>query len=140
MESFSKTQLAFFRAADSVRVLSNHPSAQLGCVIVDKHRIISSGYNSITKCSPIQRDIDIKRFGNPDMHKGPVHAETHCLLPRIKQNYDLSRADLYIVRRHKNGKLAMSHPCPGCMSLLRANGVRNIYFSTEGGYSKEKVE
>lgn len=135
----TKTQQSFFRAADVVSSLSDHKQTHLGCILVDKHRIISSGYNSSTRCSPLQKQIDVARFGDPDKHKGPVHAETACLLPLIRQGYDMTRSDLYIVRRHKNGSLALSRPCPGCMSLLRANGVRRVFYSIEGGYSMERV-
>ena len=136
----TKTQQSFFRAADAVASLSDHSFAKLGCVLVDKHRIISSGHNSSTRCSPLQKQIDVARFGDPDKHKGPVHAETSCLLPLIRQGYDMSRSDLYIVRRHKDGSLALSRPCPGCMSLLRANGVRRVFFSIEDGYAVEKID
>ena len=135
----TKTQQSFFRAADAVSALSNHKQTHLGCILVDKHRIISSGYNSSTRCSPLQKQIDVARFGDPDKHKGPVHAETACLLPLIRQGYDMTRSDLYIIRRHKNGSLALSRPCPGCMSLLRANGVRRVFFSVEDGYSVERL-
>ena len=135
----TKTQQSFFKAADAVLSLSDHSFAKLGCVLVDKHRIVSSGHNSSTRCSPLQKKMDVSRFGNPDQHKGPVHAETSCLLPLIRQGYDMTRSDLYIVRRHKNGSLALSRPCPGCMSLLRANGVRRVFFSVENGYSMEKI-
>ena len=42
-------------------------------------------------------------------------------------------------RRHRNGSLALSRPCPGCMSLLRANGVRRVFFSVEGGYAVDRL-
>ena len=135
----SHAQRGFFRAADAVSSLSNHNQSKLGCVLVDKHRIISSGHNSSTRCSPLQKKMDVSRFGSPDQHKGPVHAETACLLPLIRQGYDMSRSDLYIIRRHRNGSLALSRPCPGCMSLLRANGVRRVFFSVEGGYAVERI-
>ena len=135
----TKTQQSFFRAADAVSTLSDHKQTHLGCILVDKHRIISSGYNSSTRCSPLQKQIDVARFGDPDKHKGPVHAETSCLLPLIRQGYDMTRSDLYIVRRHRNGSLALSRPCPGCMSLLRANSVRRVFFSVEGGFSEERI-
>ena len=135
----TKTQQSFFRAADAVASLSNHNQSKLGCVLVDKHRIISSGHNSSTRCSPLQKQMDTARFGFPDQHKGPVHAETACLLPLIRQGYDMSRSDLYIIRRHRNGSLALSRPCPGCMSLLRANGVRRVFFSVEDGYATERI-
>lgn len=135
----TKKQQSFFRVADAVASLSDHKQTKLGCVLVDKHRIISSGYNSSTRCSPLQKQMDTARFGFPDQHKGLVHAETACLLPLIRQGYDMSRSDLYIVRRHRNGSLALSRPCPGCMSLLRANSVRRVFFSVEGGFSEERI-
>ena len=135
----TKTQQSFFRAADAVASLSNHNQSKLGCVLVDKHRIVSSGHNSSTRCSPLQKQMDTARFGFPDQHRGPVHAETACLLPLIRQGYDMSRSDLYIIRRHRNGSLALSRPCPGCMSLLRANGVRRVFFSVEDGYATERI-
>ena len=135
----SRVQRGFFRVADAVASLSDHKQTKLGCVLVDKHRIVSSGHNSSTRCSPLQKQIDVARFGNPDKHRGPVHAETACLLPLIRQGYDMSRSDLYIVRRHKDGSLALSRPCPGCMSLLRANGVRRVFFSVEGSYAVERI-
>ena len=135
----TKKQQSFFRVADAVASLSDHKQTKLGCVLVDKHRIVSSGHNSSTRCSPLQKQMDTVRFGFPDQHKGLVHAETACLLPLIRQGYDMSRSDLYIVRRHRNGSLALSRPCPGCMSLLRASGVRRVFFSVEGGFSEERI-
>ena len=135
----TKKQQSFFRVADAVASLSDHKQTKLGCVLVDKHRIISSGHNSSTRCSPLQKQMDTARFGFPDQHKGLVHAETACLLPLIRHGYDMSRSDLYIIRRHRNGSLALSKPCPGCMSLLRANGVRRVFFSVEGGFSEERI-
>lgn len=135
----SRAQRGFFRAADAVASLSDHNQTKLGCVLVNKHRIVSSGHNSSTRCSPLQKQMDISRFGFPDKHRGPVHAETACLLPLIKQRADLSRSELYIVRRHKDGSLALSRPCSGCMSLLRAVGIRRVFFTVEGGYAVEDI-
>ena len=86
----TKTQQSFFRAAEAVASLSDHNQAKLGCVLVDKHRIVSSGHNSSTRCSPLQKKMDVSRFGFPDQHKGPIHAETACLLPLIRQGYDMT--------------------------------------------------
>ena len=114
----TKKQQSFLRVTDAVASLSDHKQTKLGCVLVDKHRIVSSGHNSSTRCSPLQKKMDVSRFGSPDQHKGLVHAETACLLPLIHQGYDMSRSDLYIIRRHRNGSLALSRPCPGCISLV----------------------
>lgn len=135
----SRVQKGFFRAADAVASLSDHNQTKLGCVLVDKHRIVSSGHNSSTRCSPLQKQMDTARFGPSDKHKGPVHAETDCLLPLIRQDIDISGSDIYLSRRHRDGSLALSRPCPGCMSLLRAVGVKRAYFSVEGGYAMERI-
>lgn len=134
----TKKQMSYFKSADAMSEQSNHPRAKLGCVVVNKHRIVSSGCNSITKCSPIQRNMDIKRFGGE--HRGVVHAETDCLLPLIKQGYDLSGAEVYVHRRHKNGSLACARPCSGCMSLLTACGVKRVFYTVENGYATESIK
>lgn len=135
----SRAQRALFQAADAVASLSDHRQAKLGCILVSGHRILSSGHNSSTRCSSFQKQMDTARFGFPDQHKGTVHAETACLLPFIRQGIDVSGSDIYLSRRHRDGSLALSRPCPGCMSLLRAVGVKRAYFSVEGGYAMERI-
>ena len=135
----TKKQQSFFRVADVVASLSDHKQTKLGCVLVDKHRIVSSGHNSSTRCSPLQKQMDTARFGNPDKHRGPVHAETACLLPLIRQRADLASCTAYLYRSHKDGSLAISRPCSGCMSLLRAAGIRRVFFTVEGGYAVEDI-
>lgn len=131
----SKKDMTMFNVAKEMSNLSDHPQHHLGCVVVDKHRIISSGYNS-SKTHPIQKTIDDRRFGCDCA--GKVHAETSALIPLIKQGYDLSNASIYIYREHKNGKLAMSKPCPGCMSLINLVGIKKIFYTIENGFAKEK--
>lgn len=46
--SLSKRERAYFNSAKSIAELSDH-RCKLGCVVVDGHRIISSGHNSKTK-------------------------------------------------------------------------------------------
>ena len=53
----SKTDRAFFNSARAVSKLSDH-HYKLGCVVVDRHRIISSGFNSKTKCHRVQAVLD----------------------------------------------------------------------------------
>ena len=78
MSELSKTARSCFKAAQSVSMLSDH-RYKIGCVIVDKHRIISSGHNSNTKCHPIQAALDTKHF--ECFCTGKLHAETSALLP-----------------------------------------------------------
>ncbi len=133
----TRRQRSFFESAKAVSLLSDHPQFHLGCVIVEGSRIISSGCNSITRCSPIQKKLDHNRFGGE--HRGVCHAETAALLPLIRQRADFASCTAYLYRSHKDGSLAISRPCSGCMSLLRAVGIRRVFFTVEGGYAVEDI-
>lgn len=133
----SRHELTFFNIAKDISTFSDHRS-KLGCVVVDKHRIISSGHNSQTKCHRVQADIDKKYFGL-DNCKGPVHAEVSALIPLIKRKQDLTGSTLYIYRQTDNGKIAMARPCARCMSLIKACGIKKIKYTTVDGYAFEKL-
>ena len=133
----TKTEKSFFKAAKAMSELSDHQQHKHGAVVVDKHRVISSGYNSLTKCNSLQAKIDEKRFGVPC--RGCVHAEVSALLPLIKNGVDLRRASIFVYREHKDHSLAMSRPCPGCMGLIKSLGLKKIYYTVENGYAEEIV-
>lgn len=135
--ALSRKERIFFNTAKEIANLSDH-HFHLGCVIVDHHRIISSGHNSNSKCHRLQKDLDTKFFGKES--KGPVHAEVAALLPLIKQhNIDLSGATLYIYREDKRGHIAMSRPCPRCMSLIKKCDIKKIKYTTVDGFVTEKL-
>lgn len=134
MNNMSKTDRSFFKSAKSIAELSDH-RCKIGCVIVDKHRIISSGHNSNTKCHPIQYNIDTKFF--ECNCNGKIHAETDALIYLMKIKYDCSRATLYTYREYPDGSLAMSRPCPRCMQLIKQAGISRIKYTTTEGYATE---
>ena len=121
----TKRESSFFKAAKTISKLSDHKQ-KVGCVVINKHRIISSGYNSNTKRHKMQAVIDKERFGCDC--DGKIHSETAALLPMIKSNVDLSRASIYVFREHKDGTIAMARPCSGCMKLIKMCGIKNIYY------------
>ena len=133
----SKTERAYFNAAKSISMLSDH-RCRLGCVVVDRHRIISSGHNSKTKFHRIQSEIDNKYFPGYE-NKGPVHAEVSALIPLIKRRMDLSGTTLYVYRENRDGDLAMSRPCPRCLSLIKEQGIKKICYTTNDGYASERI-
>lgn len=137
MSKLSKTERSFFKSAQSMSQLSDY-SVKIGCVIVDKHRIISSGYNSDTKCHPIQASLDTKFFNCACC--GKVHAETMAIIPLLKTKCDYSRATIYTYREYKDGSLAMSRPCPRCMQLIKQLGITKIKYTTCDGYATEYLE
>ena len=132
----SKREKTFFKSAKTVSELSDH-KFKIGCVIVDKHRIISSGCNSDTKCHPIQREIDLKHFNVECL--GKLHAEAASIIPLLKYNVDLSRATLYTYREHKDGTPANARPCIRCMELIKKYGIRKIKYTTNDGYATEII-
>lgn len=132
----SKTDRAFFNSARSVSKLSDH-HYKLGCVVVDHHRIISSGFNSRTKCHRLQAVLDEEFFGH--VTRGSEHAEVAALLPLIRRKVDLSAATVYIYREDPLGRPALARPCPRCMSLLLRLGVRKIKYTTSFGFAAERI-
>lgn len=120
----SKRDIAYFEAAKAVSRLSDHRH-QLGCVIVDKHRIISSGHNSNTKCHAVQAKLDMERHGV--YCPGKIHAETAALL--ALKGAELSKASIYIYRGHKDGSYALARPCPSCQKLLHQYGIKHVYYT-----------
>ena len=132
----SKTSKAYFRAAEAVSELSNYPRHKIGCVVVNKHRIISSGYNSATKCCPLQAKLDTEKYGVSC--PGRVHAEIAALLPLIRDKVDLSAASIFIFRKHKDGTLAMAKPCSNCQKVIKQLGIRKVFYTIDYGYAAEK--
>lgn len=137
MDSFSRREKAFFGAAQSISTLSDH-KFRIGAVIVDKHRIISSGCNSNTKCHPLQMKLDKQMFPEHSCN-GKLHAEVAAIIPLLKYNIDLSRATLYTYRELKNGERALARPCPRCMQLIKSVGIKRIRYTTQDGYAAETL-
>lgn len=131
----TKTERAMFRAAKAVSEMSDH-KVKIGCVVVNKHRIISSGFNSHTKCHKIQAMLDKEKFGCDC--PGKMHAETTALLPLIRNDVDLSNAAIFVYREHKDGSAACARPCARCEKLIKQCKIKKIYFSVENGFAEEK--
>lgn len=132
-----RARRAYFKAAEGISTMSNH-RCQMGCVVVSGHHIISSGCNSADKVHAFQARVDKKMFGCDCA--GFLHAETAALLPLIKRRVDLSKAEIYIIRKRRgNGKLGMARPCPRCMSVIKDCGIKYVNYSTESGYAQEVI-
>lgn len=136
--NLSKSHKSYFSAAKAISALSNVKQTKMGCVVVYKHRIISSGHNSC-KTNPLQKKYNKYRFYEDD-GKHSIHAEVDALLPLLGQNdINFSHVYLYIYREHKNGELGIARPCKSCFKLIKDLGIRNIYYSNEGGFSHEEI-
>lgn len=133
----TKSHRAYFKAAKAISELSDFPRVKIGCCAVYKHKIISSGCNSM-KTNPTQKRLNIYRF-NADT-PATLHAEISCLLPLInRRDIDFSAVSLYIYREYKNNELALARPCASCMKLLTELGIRHIYYTNFGRFSHEEI-
>lgn len=127
--------IAFFNIAKETAKLSDYNKHQLGCIIVYKNRIVSSGFNS-NKTNPLQKRYNKRRFSDDTMHK--LHAETAALLPLMRNDtFDRSRLRVYLYREHRDGSLALSRPCASCQRMLKDYGIKHIFYTIEGGYNEE---
>ncbi len=133
----TKSHRAYFKAAKAVSEMSDFKQ-RIGCVVVYKHRIISSGFNRY-KTNPLQKKYNKYRFyEDTGMHS--VHAETDALLPLIwRKDIDFSHVSIYLYRQYKNGELAPSRCCESCMALIRSLGIRHIYYTRHGSYASEEL-
>ena len=131
-----KANKAYFRAAKAVSELSDYPIHKLGCVVVSKHSIISSGCNSKSKCHPLQAKLDTEKYGVECA--GKCHAEISALLPLIRDKVDLSNASIYVFRQHKDGTLAMARPCSSCQKMIKELKIKKCFYTIESGYAVEK--
>lgn len=134
----TKSHKAYFKAAKAVAEMSDFPRVRIGCVAVYKHKVISSGYNSYVT-NPLQKKYNQFRF-TTDSTLHSKHAELDCLLPLInRKDVEFSRVSLYIYRKYKSGAPGIARPCDSCFALIKELGIRNIYYSNEGGFSHEEI-
>lgn len=133
----TKSHRAYFKAAKAISELSDFPKVKIGCCAVYKHKIISSGCNSI-KTNPTQKRLNIYRFDADT--PATIHAEISCLLPLInRKDINFRDVSLYVYREYKSGEIALARPCPSCMKLLTELGIRNIYYTNFGRFSHEEI-
>lgn len=134
----TNTQKAYFNAAQAVASTSTFRKHNIGCIVVWKHKIISSGTNSY-KTNPLQKKYNQYRF-KEDEGNHYIHAEIDAILPLLdRKDINFSTVSLYIFRSHKNGDNALARPCKSCMRLIKELGVKHLYYTNEKGYSHEQL-
>lgn len=95
---------------------------RLGAVLTRRRKLISIGYNHMTKTHPLQH-----KFHDKDFTIG-IHAEIDCCIG-ISAG-DLKGAEVCVVRLLRNGRIAMAKPCTVCRKLLRWVGIKEVVYST----------
>lgn len=95
---------------------------RLGAVIVNKKRIETAKFNCL-KTNPKL----CKYFSYPYLH-----AEAHAILSLGLDN--CCHKTIYVVRILRDGTQALAKPCSSCFQLIKDVGIKEIYYSTTGGY------
>lgn len=123
----------FLKARDAAK-LSDYSRYHIGCVVVYKNHIISSGFNS-TKTHPIQKIYNKERF-DTDNTPHSLHAEiTALVFLKDRHDIDWKKVEIYTYRENKSGELRMSKPCKSCMALIKSLGISKVNYTINNGYA-----
>jgi len=108
---------------------------RLGCIILNKKKIIAAACNCDKKTHTIQEKyarLASQLYENDSLsQKIFLHAEILCLI-RSK-----GEGDTIITARvggHGGNKLRNSRPCPICSLFLKHHGINKIHYSTPDGF------
>ena len=132
------TDYKYFLKARQVATISDYYKTHIGCVAVYQGQVIGLGCNT-NKTHPVQKFYN--RYREPsDTMLPKLHAEISCINQIKHLNINFSKVKLYIYRIRKDQPYGMARPCPSCMAAIRDLGIRDIYYTTNEGYSYERLE
>lgn len=100
---------------------SDHAKWKLGSVLWRGGSVLS------TACNRIRNDPDVVE--NSKYFLCTVHSEVAA----IKAAGDVSGAKLFVARRRRDGGLGLAKPCDRCMKVIRASGVRRVFYTDDQG-------
>jgi len=95
------------------------------CAIITnrKNNILSIGFNSFVKTSPLQSKY-AKKFGQDN--KVYNHSEIHAI---NKLPYGSKPYNIYVARVNKQNKALLGKPCIICQEAIKDAGIKNIYYT-----------
>ena len=132
------TDYKYFLKARQVATISDYYKTHIGCVAVYQGQVIGLGCNT-NKTHPVQKFYN--RYREPsDTMLPKLHAKISSINQIKHLNINFSKVKLYIYRIRKDQPYGMARPCPSCMAAIRDLGIRDIYYTTNEGYSYERLE
>ena len=132
------TDYKYFLKARQVATISDYYKTHIGCVAVYQGQVIGLGCNT-NKTHPVQKFYN--RYREPsDTMLPKLHAEISCINQIKHLDINFSKVKLYIYRIRNDQPFGLSRPCPSCMAAIRDLGIRDIYYTTNEGYSYERLE
>ena len=134
----SSSDRRYFNKARNVATISDYRKIHVGCVAVYQGQVIGLGCNC-NKTHPTQKYYNRYRKPSDDMLP-KLHAEISCINQIKHLDINFSKVKLYIYRIRKDQPFGIARPCPSCMAAIRDLGIRDIYYTTNNGFSYEKLE
>lgn len=135
---FRNTDYRYFDKARQIATVSDYNKVHIGCVAVYQGQIIGVGFNC-NKTHPTQKFYNRYR-DHSDTLLPKLHAEISCLNQIRNLDINFSKVKLYIYRIRKDQPYGLARPCPSCMAAIKDLGIKEIYYTTNDGYSYEKLE
>lgn len=115
----------FFLLARNESICSDHRT-KMGAVLTRRGIVINTGRNSASKTHPEARG-----------HTQYVHAELAAVIG-IDRSL-IAGGTMWVYRTHRDNSLALAKPCRNCMEVLRMVGIRMVIYTTEEGFTCEKL-
>ena len=128
----------YFNKARHIASISDYKKQHIGCVAVYQGQVIGLGCNC-NKTHPTQKFYNKYRIKSDNMLP-KLHAEISCINQIKHLDINFSKVKLYIYRIRKDQPFGLSRPCPSCMAAIKDLGIRDIYYTTNDGFSYEKLE
>ena len=132
------TDYRYFDKARQVATISDYHKVHIGCVAVYQGQIIGLGCNC-NKTHPTQKFYNRYREQSDSMLP-KLHAEISCLNQIRNLDINFSKVKLYIYRIRKDQPYGLARPCLSCMAAIKDLGIKEIYYTTNDGYSYERLE
>lgn len=132
-----KSDYKYFEKARLVATLSDFRKTHIGCVAVYQGNIIGLGCNC-NKTHPTQKYYNKYRKQSDSMLP-KLHAEISCINSINDLDINFSKVKLYIYRIRKDQDYGLSRPCPSCMAAIKDIGIKDIYYTTNDGFSYERI-
>lgn len=104
----------------------NRHTFKLGAVIVDRKRVVMARFNCLKTHTKL-------RSYSPWPY---LHAESYAILSLGLEN--CNNKTMYVVRVRSDGSIGLALPCSSCMALIKAVGIREVFYSTYEGYETWK--
>lgn len=135
------SQLRFFNIAREISKMSDFngiKKVKIGCVLIYKNRVISSGCNT-QKTSPIQKRLNKYRDFSEEQGFPSLHAESNAII-HCRDDIKWDKVSVFIYREFADGTPACARFCKGCEAFMRSKGIKDVYYTGNYGYLHENLQ